>query len=48
MNEGENISLEELDYELPEALIAQRPSEKRDECRLLVYNRTDGEISHHI
>lgn len=48
MNEGENISLEELDYELPEALIAQRPSEKRDECRLLVYNRTNGEISHHI
>ena len=36
----------ELDYELPPALIAQRPQARRDESRLLVYERVSGEIDH--
>lgn len=33
-------------YELPERLIAQTPAEKRDTSRLMVLNRTTGEIEH--
>lgn len=32
-------------YDLPEELIAQTPSEKRDRSRLLVLNRESGEVS---
>ncbi len=35
-------------YELPEELIAQSPSEKRDMCRLMVIERTRDEIEHRI
>ncbi|HEY5161318.1 MAG TPA: tRNA preQ1(34) S-adenosylmethionine ribosyltransferase-isomerase QueA [Gaiellaceae bacterium] len=38
--------LRELDYELPPELIAQRPLEQRDESRLLVYERSSGEVRH--
>jgi S-adenosylmethionine:tRNA ribosyltransferase-isomerase len=37
----------ELDYELPEALIAQSPAEPRDASRLMVVDVRRGEISHH-
>jgi S-adenosylmethionine:tRNA ribosyltransferase-isomerase len=37
---------DELDYELPPELIAQRPSPQRDGSRLLVYSRATGEVSH--
>ena len=36
----------ELDYELPAELIAQRPLQRRDESRLLVYDRGAGTIAH--
>ena len=35
-----------FDYELPSALIAQYPAEKRDESRLLVLDRAAGTIEH--
>ncbi len=38
----------ELDYNLPEALIAQTPVEPRDSSRLMVVDVKSGEISHHI
>ncbi len=38
----------ELDYDLPQELIAQHPAERRDEARLLVYARASGEVSHHV
>jgi S-adenosylmethionine:tRNA ribosyltransferase-isomerase len=38
----------ELDYELPEALIAQKPAEPRDSSRLMVVDVREGRISHHV
>jgi S-adenosylmethionine:tRNA ribosyltransferase-isomerase len=35
-----------LEYDLPAELIAQRPVERRDESRLLVYDRATGETRH--
>jgi S-adenosylmethionine:tRNA ribosyltransferase-isomerase len=40
------MKLSELDYELPSELIAQRPVERRDESRLLVYDRVSGATRH--
>lgn len=37
---------EDFDYNLPEELIAQTPLEKRDESRLLVVDRKNGDIEH--
>jgi len=38
----------ELEYELPPELIAQRPLERRDESRLLVYERASGAVRHRV
>ncbi len=42
------MKLSQFKFKLPEELIAQYPSENRDECRLMVVNTRTGEISHHI
>ena len=40
------MKLDDFDYELPKELIAQTPAEKRDECRLMVLNRSKETVSH--
>ena len=40
------MDLNELDYELPPELIAQHPAARRDESRLLVYERASGVVRH--
>jgi S-adenosylmethionine:tRNA ribosyltransferase-isomerase len=40
------MKLSELDYDLPTELIAQRPLERRDESRLLVYDRASRDVRH--
>lgn len=40
------MRLSELDYELPESLIAQRPLAERDAARLLVLDRRTGAVVH--
>ncbi|HTK32354.1 MAG TPA: tRNA preQ1(34) S-adenosylmethionine ribosyltransferase-isomerase QueA [Candidatus Saccharimonadaceae bacterium] len=38
------MRLEDLDYDLPEALIAQRPAARREDARLLVVERASGAL----
>ena len=40
------MRLDEFDYELPRELIAQTPAQKRDECRLMVLNRSKKTVEH--
>jgi S-adenosylmethionine:tRNA ribosyltransferase-isomerase len=42
------MNVSELEYELPPELIAQRPAERRDASRLLVYDRATGERRHRL
>lgn len=42
------MRVSELDYELPEELIAQRPASPRDASRLMVVDVANGGISHHV
>lgn len=42
------MKLSQFKFKLPAELIAQYPSENRDECRLMVIDKNTGEISHHI
>ncbi|MGM9842978.1 MAG: tRNA preQ1(34) S-adenosylmethionine ribosyltransferase-isomerase QueA [Muribaculaceae bacterium] len=42
------MKLSQFKFRLPQELIAQFPSEHRDECRLMVVNRKTGEIEHRI
>jgi len=38
----------DFDYHLPESSIAQTPAEPRDSSRLLVLDRHDGSLTHHV
>src|SRR3954464_7667019 len=38
----------ELDYDLPPELIAQHPADRRDESRLLVFDRGSGDVQHRV
>src|SRR5438034_9579656 len=40
------MELDELDYNLPPDLIAQHPAARRDASRLLVYERSSGDVRH--
>jgi S-adenosylmethionine:tRNA ribosyltransferase-isomerase len=42
------MKLSQFEYTLPENLLAEFPSEHRDEARLMVINRKDGSIEHKI
>ncbi|BDD05927.1 tRNA preQ1(34) S-adenosylmethionine ribosyltransferase-isomerase QueA [Aureibacter tunicatorum] len=42
------MKLSEFKFELPSSLIAQYPSENRDESRLMVVHKDTGEIEHRI
>ena len=42
------MKLSQFKFKLPQDLIAQYPSENRDECRFMVIDAKTGEISHHI
>ncbi len=40
------MRVDELDYDLPPELIAQRPEARRDQSRLLVHDRMSGQVHH--
>ena len=42
------MKLSEFDFDLPEELVANYPSENRDESRLMVIHRETGEIEHKL
>lgn len=42
------MKLEDFDFNLPEELIAQHPVEPRDSSRLMVVDRSTGNIQHHV
>ena len=42
------MKLSQFKFKLPDNLIAQYPSENRDECRLMVLDSKTGEITHRI
>lgn len=42
------MKLSQFNFDLPEKLIAEYPTKRRDESRLMVVNRKEKTISHHI
>ncbi len=46
MSSADVFALEAYGYELPEGLIAQYPTARRDDARLMVIDRKDGSIRH--
>ncbi len=42
------MKLSHFNYELPDDLLAEYPSEERDEARLMVVNRKEGTIEHRV
>jgi S-adenosylmethionine:tRNA ribosyltransferase-isomerase len=45
---AENLTLSDFEFDLPESLIAQEPSLRRDCSRLMAVNRASGGIAHRI
>jgi S-adenosylmethionine:tRNA ribosyltransferase-isomerase len=45
---AEDLRLADFDYELPERLIAQDPSEERDQARLMIMSRGAGTVEHRV
>jgi S-adenosylmethionine:tRNA ribosyltransferase-isomerase len=45
-NADVGMKTSDLDYELPAELIAQRPLARRDDSRLLVYDRVTASVDH--
>ncbi len=43
-----SLKINDYDYFLPTNLIANQPSPKRDECRLLCLDKKSNTISHHV
>lgn len=43
---ADSVNLSDFDYELPPSLIATRPAQRRDACRLLVMDRRTGGLEH--
>jgi len=41
------MKLSQFQFELPKALLAQRPATDRDESRLMVLNRKEEKLEHH-
>lgn len=42
------LKTSDFSFDLPEKLIAQHPTERRDDARLMVLDRTTGEVTHRI
>lgn len=42
------MNLNDFDYDLPQSYIAQTPADPRDSSKLMLLNRTSGEINHAI
>lgn len=42
------MKVEDFNYELPEELIAQKPVKDRSSCRLMVVDKSKGEIEHKV
>ena len=38
--------LSEFNLEVPDRLIGQYPTKKRDECKLMILNKKDGSVEH--
>jgi S-adenosylmethionine:tRNA ribosyltransferase-isomerase len=45
---NDDLKLSSYDFDLPKELIAQKPTKKRDECRLLVLDRETGVVGHKL
>ncbi|MBR5817492.1 MAG: S-adenosylmethionine:tRNA ribosyltransferase-isomerase, partial [Clostridia bacterium] len=43
-----NLTTQDFFYNLPEELIAQSPSERRDGCRMMVLDKSSGKTEHKI
>lgn len=41
-----SVRTDDFDYDLPSGMIAQEPAQPRDSCRLLVLDRSSGQIDH--